>query len=155
HLRANALLSAIGLSADKPDEISEPALIWLSEKSNTISQFFIDGDYAVGKSSAESIKSIAESYLYYYKIDLDLFMSEHTEAADWERNYEYLFNLSVERAADHEYISEIFEAFAQYPNEHADIMAYIRQGLNSFESARQKRMSKRTDEAESIKGETA
>ncbi len=73
----------------------------------------------------------------------------------WDENFAYLFNLAVEESTNSEYITEIFEAFRCYPNEHADLMAYIRQGIDNFEEARQKRLDRRNASMNAQKEETA
>lgn len=150
-MRASAMLSAIGLSSDKPDSISEMALQWLSEKCKTTRIFFTDGYFETGKSDFKSLTEVAEDFSY-YRGDFD---SESSEVKKWEENYAYLFYLAVSESTNAEYVAEVFEDFSRYPNEQADLMAYIRQGIANFEDARQKRLDRRNAEMNAQKEETA
>lgn len=144
HMKANAMLSATGLSADKAVNISEAALIWLAEKSQTTKDFFY-GDFESGKADAKYFKELAYIKFYYRTYDYSECLRKYPEMKKWDENYTYLFGLAVEESTNSEYITEILEEFRRYPNEHADLMAYIRQGIDNFEEAREKRFNRRNE----------
>lgn len=154
-MKANAMLSAVGLPEDKSVNIDDTVLKWLADKSKTITDFFIEGNFEIGKSDAESLKKLAQGYTYYGAYDSESLRTDYPEMKKWDENFAYLFNLAIEESINSEYITEIFEAFRCYPNEHADLMAYIRQGIYNFEEARQKRLDRRNASINAQKEETA
>lgn len=154
-MKANAMLSAVGLPADKTTNIDDTILKWLADKSQTITDFFTDGHFETGKLDVQSLKRLAEGYTYYDKQGSDSLRADYPEMRTWDENYVYLFNVAVEESTNSEYIAEIFEAFKCYPNEHADLMAYIRQGIDNFEEARKKRLDRRNASMNAQKEETA
>ena len=151
-LKANAMMSAVGLPADEPGDIDALALEWLADKCHTLTSFFTEGSFETGKSDVKSLKDIAKGHDYYNTKNTK---ADYPEMEKWDANYAYLFNLAVEETTSSEYIAEIFEEFSRYPNEHADLMAYIRQGIANFETDRQKRLDRRNAEMNAQKEETA
>lgn len=151
-LKANAMMSAVGLPADEPGDIDASILEWLADKSQTSTGFFSEGDFETGKSNVKCLKDLADGYTYY---PLELSRPDYPEMKKWDENYAYLLHLAVEETTNAEYITEIFEEFSRYPNEHADLMAYIRQGIANFETDRQKRFDRRNAAMNAQKEETA
>ena len=151
----NAMLSAVGLPADKSVNIDDTVLKWLADKSQTKTDFFTDGHFETGKLDVQSLKRLAEGYTYYGVQGSESLRADYPEMRTWDENYVYLFNVAVEESTNSEYIAEIFEAFKCYPNEHADLMAYIRQGIDNFEEARKKRLDRRNASMNAQKEETA
>ena len=151
-LKANAMMSAVGLPADEPGDIDALALEWLADKCHTLTSFFNEGSFETGKSDVKSLKDIAKGHDYY---NMKNTKADYPEMEKWDANYAYMFNLAVEETTSSEYIAEIFEEFSRYPNEHADLMAYIRQGIANFETDRQKRLDRRNAEMNAQKAETA
>lgn len=154
-LKANAMMSAVGLPADEPRDIDALVLEWLADKSQTSTGFFTEGEFETGKSDVKGLKDLADGYTYYGASDSESLRTAYPEMKKWDENYAYLFNLAVEETTNAEYITEIFEEFNRYPNEHADLMAYIRQGIANFETDRQKRLDRRNAEMNAQKEETA
>lgn len=154
-MKANAMLSAVGLPADKSVNIDDTVLKWLADKSQTKTDFFTDGHFETGKLDVQSLKRLAEGYTYYGVQGSESLRADYPEMRTWDENYVYLFNVAVEESTNSEYIAEIFEAFKCYPNEHADLMAYIRQGIDNFEEARKKRLDRRNASMNAQKEETA
>lgn len=151
-LKANAMMSAVGLPADEPGDIDALVLEWLADKSHTMTSFFTEGRFETGKSDVKCLKDLAVGHDYYNSKDTK---ADYPEMKKWDENYVYLFNLAVEETTNAEYITEIFEEFSRYPNEHADLMAYIRQGIANFETDRQKRLDRRNAAMNAQKEETA
>lgn len=151
-LKANAMMSAVGLPADEPGDIDALILAWLADKSQTRTDFFTEGRFETGKSDVKCLKDLAEGYGYYRSENLK---DDYPEMKKWDVNYAYLFNLAIEESINSEYLTEILEEFNRYPNEQADLMAYIRQGIANFEDARQKRLDRRNAEMNAQKEETA
>ncbi len=154
-MKANAMLSAVGLPADKSVNIDDTVLKWLADKSQTKTDFFTDEHFETGKLDVQSLKRLAEGYTYYGVQGSESLRADYPEMRTWDENYVYLFNVAVEESTNSEYIAEIFEAFKCYPNEHADLMAYIRQGIDNFEEARKKRLDRRNASMNAQKEETA
>lgn len=155
NLKANAIMSAVGLPADEPGDIDALILEWLADKSQTRTNFFTEGRFETGKSGVKYLKDLADGYTYYGVGDSESLRTAYPEMKKWDENYVYLFNLAVEESTNAEYITEIFEEFSRYPNEHADLMAYIRQGIDNFEEARKKRLDRRNASMNAQKEETA
>ena len=145
-LKANAMMSAAGLPADEPGDIDALVLEWLADKSHTMISFFIEETFETGKSNVICLKDLAKRHNFYKTDHFKSLRANYPEIKKWDENYAYLFNLAVEETTNAEYITEIFEEFSRYPNEHADLMAYIRQGIANFETDRQKRLDRRNAE---------
>lgn len=160
-MKASAMLSAIDLPSDKTSGIDNDALKWLAYKSGTEITLFTTDDFETGKSNLETIRSYVKECdrrsqsVPHTAEDWKATREEYPAMKKWDENYAYLFNLAVEEATSSEYITEIFEEFSRYPNEHADLMAYIRQGIANFETDRQRRLDRRNAAMNAQKEETA
>lgn len=155
-MKANALLSAIELP-DQPTNISHAAIKWLSDKSKTLYLFFDDAENFIetGKTSPADIEAWAFTKGFHGIEDPKALREEYPEMEKWDKNYAYLLPLAVEQYIKFDYFAEIFDEFSRFPNEHADLMAYIRQGIDNFEEARQKRLDRRKASMNAQKEETA
>lgn len=156
-MKANALLSAIELPEDKPTNISSTAIKWLSDKSKTLYLFFDDAENVIktGKTSPADIEAWAFTKGYYGIEDPKLLREDYPEMKKWDKNYAYLLTLAVEQYIKFDYFAEIFDEFSRFPNEQADLMAYIRRGIDDFVCARERRLKRQNEDKNAQKEETA
>lgn len=64
-------------------------------------------------------------------------------------------NLDAGQSLKLEYIAEIFDEFSRFTNEQADLMAYIRRGIDDFVCARERRLKRQNEYKNAQKEETA